>query len=72
MTSRAVSRTCEHIDEATLLYAVIKVVTGNSLIKANCNFMIKYSKLIKVAEDKLECVKYDIEARDKEPLKGDS
>lgn len=35
------------------------------------NFMIKYPKLIKAAEEKLECVKYDIETRDKELLKGD-
>ncbi len=34
MTSRAVSRTCEDIDEATLSYAEIKAVaTGNPLIK---------------------------------------
>ena len=33
--------------------------------------MIKYSKLIKAAEEKLQCVKYDIEARDKELLRGD-
>ncbi|MFQ7508865.1 MAG: helicase, partial [Anaerobutyricum hallii] len=34
MTSKAVSRTCEDIDEATLSYAEIKAVaTGNPLIK---------------------------------------
>ena len=97
MTSKAVSRTCEDIDEATLSYAEIKAVaTGNPLIKEKMeldnelqrlkllksnydsqrytfqdNFMIKYPKLIKAAEEKLKCVKYDIEARDKELLKGD-
>lgn len=97
MTSRAVSRTCEDIDEAVLSYAEIKAVaTGNPLIKEKMeldndlqrlkllkasydsqrytfqdNFMIKYPKLIKAAEEKLECVKYDMETRDKELLKGD-
>lgn len=34
MTSKAVSRSCEDIDEATLSYAEIKAVaTGNPLIK---------------------------------------
>lgn len=34
MTNKAVSRTCEDIDEATLSYAEIKAVaTGNPLIK---------------------------------------
>lgn len=34
MTSKAVARTCEDIDEATLSYAEIKAVaTGNPLIK---------------------------------------
>ena len=97
MTSKAVSRTCEDIDEATLSYAEIQAVaTGNPLIKEKMeldnelqrlkllksnydsqrytfqdNFMIKYPKLIKAVEEKLKCVKYDIEARDKELLKGD-
>ena len=97
MTSKAVSRTCEDIDEATLSYAEIKAVaTGNPLIKEKMeldnelqrlkllkasydsqrytfqdNFMIKYPKLIKAAEEKLGCVRYDIETRDKELLKGD-
>ena len=97
MTSKAVSRTCEDIDEATLSYAEIKAVaTGNPLIKEKMeldnelqrlkllksnydsqrytfqdNFMIKYPKLIKAVEEKLKCVNYDIEARDKELLKGD-
>lgn len=97
MTSRAVSRTCEDIDEATLSYAEIKAVaTGNPLIKEKMeldndlqrlkllkasydsqrytfqdDFMIRYPKLIKAAEEKLKCVRSDIEARDKELLKGD-
>lgn len=97
MTNKAVSRTCEDIDEATLSYAEIKAVaTGNPLIKEKMeldnelqrlkllkanydsqrytfqdNFIIKYPKLIQAAEEKLKCVKYDIEARDKELLKGD-
>ena len=85
MTSRAVSRTCEDIDEATLSYAEIKAVaTGNPLIKEKMqlendvqrlkmlkssydsqryslqdNFMIRYPKLIKAAEEKLACVRED-------------
>ena len=35
------------------------------------NFTIKYSKLIKEAEEKLECVKCDIETRDKELMRED-
>jgi hypothetical protein len=87
MTSKAVSRTCEDIDEATLSYAEIKAVaTGNPLIREKMeldndvqrlkllkssydnqryglqdNFMIRYPKLIKAAEEKLSCVKEDRE-----------
>ena len=93
-TSKAVSRTCEDIDEATLSYAEIKAVaTGNPLIKEKMeidndvqrlkllkasydnqryalqdNFMIRYPKLIKAANEKLACVREDIELRDKELL----
>ena len=35
------------------------------------DFMLRYPKLIKAAEEKLKCVRTDIEARDKELLKGD-
>ncbi len=91
-TSKAVSRTCEDIDEATLSYAEIKAVaTGNPLIKEKMeidndvqrlkllkssydnqryslqdNFMIRYPKLIKAANEKLACVREDIKARDRE------
>ena len=97
MTSRAVSRTCEDIDEATLSYAEIKAVaTGNPLIKEKMevdnelqrlkilkasydsqrytfqdNFMIKFPKLIKAAEEKLECVRKDIELRNAERVKSE-
>ena len=97
MTSRAVSRTCEDIDEATLSYAEIKAVaTGNPLIKEKMevdnelqrlkilkasydsqrytfqdNFMIKFPKLIKVAEEKIECVRKDIELRNAERVKSE-
>lgn len=90
MTSKAVSRTCEDIDEATLSYAEIKAVaTGNPLIREKMeldndvqrlkllkssydnqryglqdNFMIRYPKLIKAAEEKLSCVKEDVKTRD--------
>ena len=90
MTSRAVSRTCEDIDEATLSYAEIKAVaTGNPMIKEKMeidndvqrlkllkasydsqryslqdNFMIRFPKLIKAAEEKLACVREDLKARD--------
>ena len=93
-TSKAVSRTCEDIDEATLSYAEIKAVaTGNPLIKEKMeidndvqrlkllkasydnqryalqdNFMIRYPKLIKAANEKLACVREDIKLRDKELL----
>lgn len=92
MTSKAVSRTCEDIDEATLSYAEIKAVaTGNPLIREKMeldndiqrlkllkssydnqryglqdNFMIRYPKLIKTAEEKLLCVKVDVKTRDAE------
>ena len=92
MTSKAVSRTCEDIDEATLSYAEIKAVaTGNPLIREKMeldnevqrlkllkssydnqryglqdNFMIRYPKLIKTAEEKLLCVKADVKSRDAE------
>ncbi|WP_334304228.1 helicase-related protein [Mediterraneibacter massiliensis] len=92
MTSKAVSRSCEDIDEATLSYAEIKAVaTGNPLIKEKMeidndvqrlkllkasydnqryglqdNFMIKYPKLIKTATEKLDNVREDVKARDKE------
>ena len=92
MTSKAISRSCEDIDEATLSYAEIKAVaTGNPLIKEKMqldndvqrlkllkasydnqryglqdNFMIRYPKLIKAANEKLACVKEDIKARDAE------
>ena len=97
MTSRAVSRTCEDIDEATLSYAEIKAVaTGNPLIKEKMevdnelqrlkvlkasydsqrytfqdNFMIKFPKLIKAAEEKIECVRKDIELRNAERVKSE-
>jgi len=90
MTSKAVSRTCEDVDEATLSYAEIKAVaTGNPLIREKMeldndvqrlkllkasydsqryslqdNFMLRYPKLIKAAEEKLACVREDIKARD--------
>ena len=93
-TSKAVSRTCEDIDEATLSYAEIKAVaTGNPLIKEKMeidndvqrlkllkasydnqryalqdNFMIRYPKLIKAANEKLVCVREDIKLRDRELL----
>lgn len=93
-TSKAVSRTCEDIDEATLSYAEIKAVaTGNPLIKEKMeidndvqrlkllkasydnqryalqdNFMIRYPKLIKAANEKLACVREDIKLRDRELL----
>ena len=93
-TSKAVSRTCEDIDEATLSYAEIKAVaTGNPLIKEKMeidndvqrlkllkasydnqryalqdNFIIRYPKLIKAANEKLACVREDIKLRDKELL----
>ena len=92
MTSKAISRSCEDIDEATLSYAEIKAVaTGNPLIKEKMqldndvqrlkllkasydnqryglqdNFMIRYPKLIKAANEKLACVKEDIKDRDAE------
>ena len=92
MTSKAVSRTCEDIDEATLSYAEIKAVaTGNPLIrekmevdnevqrlkllKANYdnqryglqdNFMLRYPKLIRAAEEKLACVREDVRERDRQ------
>ena len=98
MTSRAVSRTCEDIDEATLSYAEIKAVaTGNPLIKEKMevdnelqrlkilkasydsqrytfqdNFMIKFPKLIKAAEEKIECVRKDIELRNAERVKSEA
>ena len=98
MTSRAVSRTCEDIDEATLSYAEIKAVaTGNPLIKEKMevdnelqrlkilkasydsqrytfqdNFMIKFPKLIKAAEEKIECVRKDIELRNAESVKSEA
>ena len=94
MTSKAVSRTCEDIDEATLSYAEIKAVaTGNPLIREKMeldnevqrlkllkssydnqryglqdNFMIRYPKLIKTAEEKLLCVKADVKSRDAEQI----
>jgi hypothetical protein len=94
MTSRAVSRTCEDIDEATLSYAEIKAVaTGNPLIREKMeidndvqrlkllkasydnqryglqdNFMIRFPKLIKTAEEKLACVREDVKARDAEVI----
>ena len=96
MTSKAVSRTCEDIDEATLSYAEIKAVaTGNPLIREKMeldndvqrlkllkssydnqryglqdNFMIRYPKLIKAAEEKLCCVKEDVKIRDAELLEN--
>ncbi|HKM34017.1 MAG TPA: helicase-related protein, partial [Lachnospiraceae bacterium] len=96
MTSKAVSRTCEDIDEATLSYAEIKAVaTGNPLIREKMeldndvqrlkllkssydnqryglqdNFMIRYPKLIKTAEEKLLCVKADVKIRDAELIES--
>jgi N12 class adenine-specific DNA methylase len=96
MTSKAVSRTCEDIDEATLSYAEIKAVaTGNPLIREKMeldndvqrlkllkssydnqryglqdNFMIRYPKLIKTAEEKLLCVKTDVKTRDAELIEN--
>ena len=96
MTSKAVSRTCEDIDEATLSYAEIKAVaTGNPLIREKMeldnevqrlkllkssydnqryglqdNFMIRYPKLIKTAEEKLLCVKADVKFRDAELIES--
>lgn len=90
MTSKAVSRSCEDIDEVTFQYAEIKAVaTGNPLIKEKMqidndvqrlkllknnydsqhyqyqdSFMVKYPKLIKAAEEKMECVKEDVKLRD--------
>ena len=55
MTSRAVSRTCEDIDEATLSYAEIKAVaTGNPLIreKMEIDNDVQRLKLLKSAYDK--------------------
>ena len=41
MTSKAVSRSCEDIDEATLSYAEIKAVaTGNPLIKEKMEWIV--------------------------------
>ncbi|MDD3139291.1 MAG: helicase, partial [Lachnospiraceae bacterium] len=94
MTSKAVSRTCEDIDEATLSYAEIKAVaTGNPLIREKMeidndvqrlkllksaydnqryglqdNFMIRYPKLIKAANEKLVCVREDLKLRDSKQM----
>lgn len=96
MTSKAVSRTCEDVDEATLSYAEIKAVaTGNPLIREKMeldndvqrlkllkasydsqryslqdNFMLRYPKLIKAAEEKLACVREDIKARDTQLIRN--
>lgn len=54
MTSRAVSRTCEDIDEATLSYAEIKAVaTGNPLIreKMETDNEVQRLKLLKSSYD---------------------
>ena len=54
MTSKAVSRTCEDIDEATLSYAEIKAVaTGNPLIKEKMELDndVQRLKLLKSAYD---------------------
>lgn len=94
MTSKAVSRTCEDIDEATLSYAEIKAVaTGNPFIREKMeidndvqrlkllkssydnqryglqdNFMIRYPKLIKAANEKLVCVREDVKVRDSKQM----
>lgn len=90
MTSKAVGRTCEDIDEAVLSYAEIKAVaTGNPLVREKMeidndvqrlkllkssydnqryglqdDFMIRFPKLIKEAEEKLACVREDVKMRD--------
>ena len=54
MTSKAVSRTCEDIDEATLSYAEIKAVaTGNPLIKEKMELDndVQRLKLLKASYD---------------------
>ncbi|WP_334291280.1 helicase-related protein [Roseburia intestinalis] len=54
MTSKAVSRSCEDIDEATLSYAEIKAVaTGNPLIKEKMEIDndVQRLKLLKVSYD---------------------
>jgi len=54
MTSKAVSRTCEDIDEATLSYAEIKAVaTGNPLIKEKMEIDndVQRLKLLKASYD---------------------
>ena len=55
MTSKAVSRSCEDIDEATLSYAEIKAVaTGNPLIKEKMQIDndVQRLKLLKASYDK--------------------
>ncbi len=54
MTSKAVSRTCEDIDEATLSYAEIKAVaTGNPLIKEKMQLEndVQWLKMLKSSYD---------------------
>ena len=54
MTSKAISRTCEDIDEATLSYAEIKAVaTGNPLIKEKMEIDndVQRLKLLKYSYD---------------------
>ncbi len=54
MTSKAVSRTCENIDEATLSYAEIKAVaTGNPMIKEKMEIDndVQRLKLLKASYD---------------------
>ena len=54
MTSKAVSRSCEDIDEATLSYAEIKAVaTGNPLIKEKMEIDndVQRLKLLKASYD---------------------
>ena len=54
MTSRAVSRTCEDIDEATLSYAEIKAVaTGNPLIKEKMQLENDVQRLNFIRRDSL-------------------
>ena len=63
MTSKAVSRTCEDIDEATLSYAEIKALaSGNPKVKEKMELDTKVSKL-KLAKANYLSQKYDLEDR---------
>ena len=61
MTSKAVSRTCEDIDEATLSYAEIKAVaTGNPLIKEKMQLENDVQRL-KLLKSTYESQRYSLE-----------